>query len=88
MTGKPVRDYAAPDGAPQPSMTRALEALHIRAYYYTGDTGSAAERAFYHNTLVSQSTWAFPIEPLGPYASFAEMRLGHISAGARQRMAR
>ncbi|MGA7570503.1 MAG: hypothetical protein WCA80_06805 [Candidatus Aquilonibacter sp.] len=79
MTGKPVRDYAAPDGAhPQPSMTRALEALHIRAYYYTGDTGSAAERAFYHNTLVSQSTWAFPIEPLGPYASFAEMRLGHI----------
>ena len=80
MTGKPVRDYAAPDGAhPQPSMTRALENLHIPAYYYTGDTGSAAERAFYHNTLVSQDTWAFPIQPLGPYASFAEMRLGHIS---------
>jgi hypothetical protein len=79
MTGEPVRDYAAPDGAhPQPAMTRALEALKIPAYYYTGDTGSAAERALYNATLVSQDTWAFPIQPNGPYASLAEMRRAHI----------
>jgi hypothetical protein len=79
MTGKAVRDYAAPDGAhPQPAMTRALEALNIPAYYYTGDTGSAAERALYNSSLVSQNTWAFPIEPYGPYASLAEMRRADV----------
>jgi hypothetical protein len=79
MTGEPVRDYAAPDGAhPQPAMTRALEALNIPAYYYTGDTGSAAERAMYNGSLVSQDTWAFPIQPNGLYASLAEMRRAQV----------
>lgn len=79
MTGARVRDFAAPDGAhPQPAMTRALEHLNISAYYYTGDTGSAAERALYNSSLVSQNTWAFPIQPYGPYASLAEMRRGDV----------
>lgn len=79
MTGYPVRDYAAPDGAhPQPAMTQALDNLGISSYYYTGDTGAAAERALYNNALVSQRVWAFPIQPLGPYASVAEMRRGGV----------
>ncbi len=80
MTGSAVRDYAAPDGAhPQPATTNVLEGLGIGAYYYTGDTGSAAERALYDNHLVSQGVWAFPIQPFGPYASIAEMRRGGVS---------
>ena len=80
MTGTQVRDYAAPDGAhPQPAMTRALENLNIHAYYYTGDTGDAAERALYNNALVSNTAWAFPIQPFGESASLAEMRIAGVS---------
>jgi len=76
----PIVDYAAPDGAhPQPMMTDILAGLGIRAYYGTGDTGMPAELPFFHGSSVSSTVWAFPIEPLGRFASIAEMRRGHVS---------
>jgi hypothetical protein len=77
---RPIVDYAAPDGAhPQPEMTVILTTLGIRAYYGTGDTGMPAELPFFLGHSVSSSEWAFPIEPLGRFASIAEMRRGHVA---------
>jgi len=75
-----VRSFAAPVGEhPQPTMTQALDQLGIIGYYYTGDTGSPVERPFFNGTLVSQTSWAFPIMPLRDMASIEEMRVNHIS---------
>jgi len=80
MTGRAIRDYAAPDGAhPQPSMTQTIEALGHVAYYYTGDTGAPAERALYGGSPTSARVWAFPIQPDGTYASISEIARGHAA---------
>jgi hypothetical protein len=74
VTGRPVLDYAAPQGVhPQPEMTRILESLGIIGYYYSGDTGAPAERAFYEGAMPSDTTWAFPIMPFRDDASMGEM---------------
>ena len=80
VTHVPVRSFAAPVGEhPQPLMTGILDDLGIVGYYYTGDTGAPIERPFFDGTLVSSTSWAFPIMPLGDVASVAEMRRAHIS---------
>jgi hypothetical protein len=53
--------------------TRVIESLGIRAYYYTGDTGSAPNRTFHEGEMVSERAWAFPVMPNGIYASIGEM---------------
>jgi hypothetical protein len=69
-----VRTYSAPNGThPQPMATRVIERLGIRAYYYTGDTGSAPNRTFSDGEMVSERAWAFPVMPNGIYASIGEM---------------
>lgn len=75
VIGKPVRSYAAPAGVhPQPEMTQILDALGIRGYYYTGDTGGPMLRPFWNGQLVSNRSWAFPVMPSGKLASIGEMR--------------
>ncbi len=73
LTHRPILDYAAPDGAHPWQMTDAIASLGIRAYYFTGDTGTPPELAFWGGRLVSDSAWAFPIMPNGSTASLAEM---------------
>jgi hypothetical protein len=74
VTGRPVRTYSAPNGThPQPMATRVIERQGIRAYYYTGDTGSAPNRTFHNGEMVSGRAWAFPVMPNGIYASIGEM---------------
>lgn len=76
ITGKPIRSFAAPDGAqPQPLMTNILGRLGMNSYYYTGDTGMSATRAFFNGQMVSSSVWAFPIMPYDRVASLHEMAL-------------
>lgn len=71
---KPIRSYAAPDGAhPQPVTTNILESLGIDAYYYTGDSGAPALRPFYDGRLVGKKSWAFPVMTMGTAASVQEM---------------
>lgn len=73
ITGYPVTEYAAPNGAhPQPAATRALEALGVVAYYYTGDSGSAPNRTFSDGKMVTENVIAFPIMPFGKTASIYE----------------
>jgi len=82
VTGRPVRAFAAPNGVhPQPQLTRVLEGLGIRAYYYTGDTGSPPNRTFFDGAMISPKMWAFPVMPNGLQASIGEM----IKAGLRPR---
>jgi hypothetical protein len=79
ITGKPIQSFAAPDGAhPQPEMTDIIERLGMNSYYYTGDTGMSATRAFYDGRMVSSSVWAFPIMPIDRDASLAEMSIAKI----------
>jgi peptidoglycan/xylan/chitin deacetylase (PgdA/CDA1 family) len=74
ITGKPIRSFAAPDGAqPQPLMTNILGQLGMNSYYYTGDTGMSVTRAFYDGRMVSSSVWAFPTMPYDRVASLHEM---------------
>jgi peptidoglycan/xylan/chitin deacetylase (PgdA/CDA1 family) len=74
ITGAPIRGYAAPAGVhPQPTVTRILEKLGMRAYYYTGDTGSPPNRTFFDGRPVSDRVWAFPVTPNGRYAAIGEM---------------
>jgi hypothetical protein len=83
VTHVPVRSFAAPVGVhPQPEMTNVLDSLGIKGYYYTGDTGSPIERAFFDGSLVSSKSWAFPVMPLGNVASVGEMERDHISPQA------
>jgi hypothetical protein len=75
LTGYPVNEYSAPNGIhPQPVATRILEKLNIRAYYYTGDTGSTPNRTFIGGKMISGSVIAFPIMPFGKSASLQEMK--------------
>jgi len=79
VTGRPVRSYAAPAGVhPQPMMTRILDDLGIKGYYYTGDTGGPVVRPFYDGKLVSDRSWGFPVMPDGTLASIGEMRDARI----------
>lgn len=74
ITGYKMREYSAPNGIyPQPDTTKTLEELGFVAYYYTGDTGSGPNRAFYNGKMVSDKVISFPVMPFGKAASFWEM---------------
>lgn len=74
VLGGKIREYSAPVGVhPQPAATKALEALGMIAYYYTGDMGSAPNRTFAAGKKVSDQVIAFPIVPFESSASFYEM---------------
>jgi hypothetical protein len=74
ITGYAIDEYSAPVGVhPQPMTTKILERLGVVAYYSTGDTGSAPNRAFIDGKMISEKVIAFPVMPLGKTASFYEM---------------
>ncbi|WP_051654288.1 hypothetical protein [Persephonella sp. KM09-Lau-8] len=81
ITHQKIEEYSAPNGVhPQPIMTKALEELGMKCYYYTGDSGSAPNRTFYNKEMVSDKVWAFPVTPLGDVASFYEMAVKGYSS--------
>ena len=73
VMGRPIREYSAPVGIHPPTVTKILEDMKIKAYYYTGDTGSAPNRTFLNGKMVSDKVIAFPVTPFGKDASFYEM---------------
>ena len=74
VVGGKIREYSAPVGVhPQPDATNALQNLGIVAYYYTGDMGSAPNRAFSGGKKISDKVIAFPVYPYEKSASFYEM---------------
>ncbi|MCP5051741.1 MAG: hypothetical protein GY940_31535 [bacterium] len=74
ISGYPMIEYSAPgSNHPQPRVTRLLEKNNMIAYYYTGDSGSAPNRTFYNNRMISQSVIAFPVLSYRNVVSFQEM---------------
>jgi hypothetical protein len=57
----------------------------MRAYYYTGDTGSPPNRTFFDGRRVSDRVWAFPVTPNGRYAAIGEMVRAGMDAAAIDR---
>lgn len=75
IAGYKMTEYSAPVGVhPQPVTTRVLEDLGFIAYYFTGDTGSAPNRTFFNNKMVSRKAIAFPVMPFNRSASLEEMK--------------
>ncbi|MFA5073048.1 MAG: hypothetical protein WC539_04040 [Nitrospirota bacterium] len=74
LSGHPIIEYSAPNGVhPQPTLTAILEDLGFIAYYSTGDTGAAPNRAFFEGKMISRKVIAFPVIPFGKVASLYEM---------------
>ena len=74
VAGGKIKEYSAPVGVhPQPDATNALQNLGIVAYYYTGDMGSAPNRAFSGGKKITDKVIAFPVSPYEKSASFYEM---------------
>jgi hypothetical protein len=75
VAGYPMLEYSAPVGVhPQPVATAILERLGFNSYYYTGDSGSAPNRAFSNGAMVSSRVIAFPILSYEKSASLYEMK--------------
>lgn len=74
VTGRPVREYSAPNGVfPQPENNRMLADMGIIAYYNTADNGGAPNRTFVDKESATQNAISFPIVPFYKYASLVEM---------------
>lgn len=86
LTGRKIVEYSAPNGThPQPMMTQILDELGVSAYYYTGDSGGAPNRTFFHGRMLSDRLIAFPVMPLVDKASPAEFDAnGYSEAAVRQ----
>jgi hypothetical protein len=73
VTGKPVKEYSAPNGNQPPWVTHWLEAHGFVAYYFTGDTGMAPTQGYRNGEREARNVWAFPIMHLDKAAGFEEM---------------
>jgi len=72
ITGKPVLEYAAPNGDQPPWVTQWLEAHGFVAYYFTGDSGMGPTEGYRDGRRAGQNIWAFPVTQLDRAASFEE----------------
>lgn len=70
--GYAVSEYSAPNGIHPQWINSSLERHGVNSYYYTGDSGSSPNRTFLSGLQSSEVMWAFPVSPLGEFASFQE----------------
>jgi hypothetical protein len=73
VTGKPVREYSAPNGNQPTWVTHWLEAHGFVAYYFTGNTGMGPTQGYRNGEREGHDVWAFPILHLDRAAGFEEM---------------
>jgi hypothetical protein len=73
VTGRPVKEYSAPNGNQPPWVTHWLEAHGFVAYYFTGDTGMGPTQGYRNGEREASNVWAFPIMHLDKAAGFEEM---------------
>ncbi|NLI12778.1 hypothetical protein [Pelotomaculum propionicicum] len=78
VTGRKVIEYSAPGGNHPFWFNSKLEELGVKAYYWTGDTGSSPTHPRLDNKYANDSMWAFPITPYRQHASLEEMDRGHV----------
>jgi hypothetical protein len=71
-TGQPVIEYSAPMGNHPEWVTRWLEEHGVVAYYTTGDVGLGPTRTYLDGRRLENSSWAFPVNTFGTWASLEE----------------
>jgi hypothetical protein len=71
-SGKPVREYSAPNGNHPAWITAWLRERGVLAYYFTGDIGMPPTRSFQDGQQGLRNAWAFPVLSFGKYAAFEE----------------
>ena len=85
VLGHQASEYSAPLGNnPQ----WALDWLHdygVLGYYSAGHTGMGPTRAYGEGKTMHRSMWAFPVSPLGQYATFEEFSKFGVSDEAVNR---
>jgi hypothetical protein len=59
LTGKPVKEYSAPNGNQPPWVTHWLEAHGFVAYYFTGDTGMGPTEGYRNGEREAQKRLGF-----------------------------
>jgi hypothetical protein len=84
VTGKPVVEYAAPNGDQPEWVTHWLESHGFVAYYFTGDAGMGPTQGYRGGQREGQKIWAFPVSQLDRAASFEEFSGEDISFDAIQ----
>jgi hypothetical protein len=72
VAGKPVAEYAAPNGDQPEWVTHWLESHGFVAYYFTGDAGMGPTQGYRQGRREGQNIWAFPVTQLDRAASFEE----------------
>jgi len=72
VLGHKATEYSAPLGNNPIWAMDWLESYGILGYYSSGHTGMGPTRAYRDGKPVSRSMWAFPVSPLGQYATFEE----------------
>ncbi len=72
VTGKTSTEYSAPQGNNPLWALSWLQGQGVKGYYYAGDIGTGAVRAYRDGSMQHPSMWAFPVTPQGIYATFEE----------------
>ncbi|MBI3773104.1 MAG: hypothetical protein HY272_10455 [Gammaproteobacteria bacterium] len=72
VLGRKTTEYSAPLGNNPLWAMDWLQDYGIRGYYFAGDTGMGPTRAYREGKPTKRGMWAFPVSPLGQYATFEE----------------
>ncbi len=80
VTGRAAVEYAAPEGNTPQWSVDWLEANGNTGYYFLGHTGMAPTRTYRNGVLVNQTIRAFPVMPLGKYATFEEFQQFNVAS--------
>ena len=72
VTGKTSTEYSAPQGNNPIWALSWLQGQGVKGYYYAGDIGTGAVRAYRDGSMQHPAMFAFPVTPQGIYATFEE----------------
>lgn len=79
ITGKPIVEYAAPNGNHPAWVTEWLVRQKALAYYTTANGGTGPTRFVDRNGVVDKRIWSVPVTPFGRIASFEEAMFSGLS---------
>jgi hypothetical protein len=79
VTGRTQTEYSAPQGNNPIWALNWLQSQGVVGYYYVGDVGAAAVRAYRDGILQHPNMWAFPVNVFGTMATFEEFDENGVS---------
>jgi hypothetical protein len=79
IRGKASTEYSAPQGNNPIWALDWMQSKGVVGYYYVGDVGAGATRAYRDGKLQHPNMWAFPVTPFGIYATFEEFEENSVT---------